>query len=217
MTTSERTDLKMPPRLAQQFDETMRTYGFKTRTKTLAYLLNQSEKKLAEMPVATYETIVRHQKGGPDEKPVAIVGPPSSGKSYTMGLFIKECFKQDIPFILFDILTEHPEIPKVMNYYDFMGFRFTGHAQFRVTFPRDAALRKAAMRQILDALERAIGEGRLTDYVLAFEEAYEYGDSMLFLKFLSKIRKWARLTVVVSTDPRPFAPFCAILRPLPKP
>lgn len=202
--------LQIDGEMTKKLDAIQQRYGLNTRTKAVRLLLSAFAKDVQERPIATYQAIMD------DPRAVAITGLPSEGKSFTLARFLEGCDKAGVPYILFDTVGDHSQIAKTFNFYEFMGYRFTGKAQFRVLLPHDANLRRTAMRQVIDALERAITEGRLSDYVLAFEEAYDFSDLAPFLKFLAKIRKWSRKCVLATVDPDPFRNFCTMMRPLPR-
>jgi len=193
-----------------------------TRTKTLQFLteyFEDSQNTKSSLPVATFDSVTSsHGEQGP---PIVISGIPSSGKSFTLDLFLKECRKRKQPFLLFSSRakdpksTEHAWIPSTLSYYEFPTLKWLeSPGEYRVELETDLNLRRQEVRDAAQTILRLEGDERLAKWIIAVEEAADYYDVKAFCTFLRRMRKSTRRILIVSTEAELFR-MCLPMRPMP--
>ena len=199
--------------LMSELDRVGNQLGYKTRTRTLQFLTrfyDETQHSSEGLPVATFDTISK------TNAPVCICGIPGSGKSFALDVFLKECKKKSLPFLLFNSDSrDHDWINNELQWSDVVGLRWLDSpGQYIVRLPHDLQMRKTTMSQISQSILRLEGDPKLELWTLIFEEAHDFHKLESFDSILRRMRKSVRKLIVVSTEAELFK-MCRAFRPIP--
>jgi hypothetical protein len=203
----------LPAEVTARIDALKPTFG-KSRPEVIKQLLELHG--AVENPAVGPPLIYGDVMSEVNPTPACCNGPPRCGKSYAVERFIMDAIAKGDPVLVMDVGDNQSWVRDSFKTSDLSGFPWPSSGCSRVTFSADPGYRKQDMQRTVEDLNRKIGEGKLKDYALIFEDSYEFGRVRWFREFIAVCRKHCKACVVVSQDFDPFKPFCRPFGPLPR-